>query len=165
MTIEPPPVSSLAVRLTTTLLCDYAQVRNGLLHVIAGGVNRLVRREFPAPMGVCFAMVMELDQFEARRTHELTIRIVDADGAEVAQGTGAMRPRQPGAPGPLRSHVPHVFDLRNVRIPTAGLYELKVYMDGAHQADVPFEAVMAPRPEPDGEASSDETPGDETSGG
>lgn len=152
------------MKLTTTLLCDYAQVRNGLLHVVSGGVNRLVRREFPAPMGVCFAMVMELDHFEGQRSHELTIRIIDADGTEIAQGSGAMQPRRPGSADPLLGHVPHVFDLRNVRVPAPGLYELKVYMDGAHQADLAFQAVAAPPPAA-GDSGDGGSSGGETSGG
>lgn len=151
-TVPPPIVATPAgprlppVKLTTALLCDYAQVRDGLVHIVAGGVNRLVRRAFPAPMGVSFAIVMEFDQFERQRDHELTIRIIDADGHQIAQGSGAVRPRRPQPPGPMRSQVPHVFDLRGVKIPGEGAYELKVYIDGAHHSDVPFEAMRAAEP-------------------
>jgi hypothetical protein len=150
------------MRLTTGLLCDYAQVRQGLLHVVAGGVNRLVRPTFPAPMGVTLALVLELDSFERRADHEVTIRIVDADGREVAQGGGRILGRELAADAPSRTQIPHVFDLRGVRIPSAGDYEVKVYVDGAHHADIPFQGLQTPGAPADEAAAGAAAAGDDT---
>jgi hypothetical protein len=134
------------MRLTTGLLCDYAQVRQGLLHVVAGGVNRLVRPTFPAPMGVTLALVLELDPFERRTSHDITIRVVDADGRQVAQGTGRILGAEMAPDAPTRTQIPYVFDLRGVRIPSPGDYEVKVYVDQAHHVDIPFQGLQTPTP-------------------
>ena len=38
------------MQVVTALLCDYASVREGLLNILGGGVNRLWRAELPAPL-------------------------------------------------------------------------------------------------------------------
>jgi hypothetical protein len=150
------------VRLTTGLLCDYAQVRQGLLHVVAGGVNRLVRPTFPAPMGVTLALVLELDPFERRTDHEITIRVVDADGRQVAQGAGRILGGEMAADAPSRTQIPHVFDLRAVRIPAPGDYEVKVYVDQAHHVDIPFQGLQTPPLSPDQPAAEATSADDDT---
>jgi hypothetical protein len=150
------------MRLTTGLLCDYAQVRQGLLHVVSGGVNRLVRPSFPAPMGVTLALVLELDPFERRTDHEITIRVVDADGRQVAQGAGLILGAEMAPDAPSRTQIPHVFDLRGVQIPAPGDYEVKVYVDHAHHVDIPFQgqqtpALAAQQPPADTASTDDDT--------
>jgi len=152
------------MRLTTGLLCDYAQVRQGLLHVVAGGVNRLLRPTFPAPMGVALALVLELDPFERRADHQITVRVVDADGRQVAQGGGRILGRELAPDAPSRTQIPHVFDLRAVVIPAPGDYEVKVYVDGAHRADIPFQGLQTPTLPPD-QAAADAARGDDDTAG
>ena len=41
-------VVAVTPRLTTLLLCDFAQVRDGLLFVSSGGVSRVVQSKYPA---------------------------------------------------------------------------------------------------------------------
>ena len=38
--------------ISTAILCDFAEVRDNLLFVVAGGVTRLFRAEWPGPMNV-----------------------------------------------------------------------------------------------------------------
>jgi len=130
------------VRLTTAILCDYAQVRNGLLYVVAGGVNQLVRTSFPAPMNVALAVVIEMDGFERQVEHRIAVHIVDPDGKQLATGQGLMRPRAPSQPIAARSQLPHVFDLRAVKVPGPGAFDVKVYVDDAHQVDVGFQVIQ-----------------------
>ncbi len=47
-------------RLTTLLLCDFAQVREGLLFVSSGGVSRVVQSNYPANPRLHLAMVVHL---------------------------------------------------------------------------------------------------------
>ena len=75
----------------TALLCDFASVRDGLLFVVGGGVTRLWREEFPAPMGVCLALVFEVHQMEAPHPHQIDVRIVGVDGAQIARIEGAFQ--------------------------------------------------------------------------
>ena len=39
-------------------LCDFAQVREGLLFVSSAGITRVYRESFPAPIGVMLALVL-----------------------------------------------------------------------------------------------------------
>lgn len=130
------------MRLTTALLCDYAQVRNGLLYVVAGGVNQLLRSTFPAPMNVALALVIEMDGFERQVEHSIAVHIVDPDGKQLASGQGLMRPRAGTQPITARAQLPHVFDLRSVKVPGPGAFDVKVYVDDAHQVDVGFQVVQ-----------------------
>ena len=49
--------SSLAwlMEVTTAMLSDFAQVREGLLFVSSGGITRCYREQLPAPLGVHLA--------------------------------------------------------------------------------------------------------------
>ena len=47
-------------RLTTLLLCDFAQVREGLLFVSSGGISRVVQGTYPANPRLHLAMVVHL---------------------------------------------------------------------------------------------------------
>ena len=48
-TLHRPEVG--AMELTTALLCDHVQVREGLLFIVAGGITRLRRPSYPAALG------------------------------------------------------------------------------------------------------------------
>lgn len=53
------------MRLDCALICDAATVRDGLLHILGGGVTRVARGEFPGPLGVAIALRVEISQQEA----------------------------------------------------------------------------------------------------
>jgi hypothetical protein len=126
------------VDVTTALLCDLAQVRDGLLYVLSGGVTRVLREAYPSQMGVSYALVLELDRIEAERPHQVEIVAVGEDGEEAARleanvqiGATSARPGE----GIL---VPFALDLRTVPLPKPGAYELRVYVDGSHRRTTQF---------------------------
>lgn len=123
----------------TALLCDFAIVREGLLHVISGGVTRVWRQSFPAEFGCALALVFELHPMETERPHELEVRIIGEDGAEVARLEGGFQ-AQPG-PGMKTGEmmlVPVAIDLRNVQIPGPGGYSIVVRVDTNVQRTLAF---------------------------
>jgi hypothetical protein len=75
------------VRITSALLCDAASVREGLLHLIGGGISRMWRAELPATFGVTVAVVIEIDRTEPLL--ELAMRVLDPDGAVVSEARAA----------------------------------------------------------------------------
>ena len=95
---------------TTAMLADFAQVREGLLFVASGGVTRCYRDQLPAPLGVFLATVLELDRLEAERVHEVHVVVVDEDGQQLAEiageiqlgATAADDQREPQRPDHLR---------------------------------------------------------------
>ena len=48
----------MEIRVAT--ICDFAQVRDGLLSVISAGITRVWRSQYPAPLGVMLALVFEV---------------------------------------------------------------------------------------------------------
>ncbi len=131
---------------TAAFLCDFAEVREGLLFMTAGGVTRLYRSEYPAEMGVCLAVVVEASRMERDRPHELIIDILDEDGKMVAKAQAGY---QIGSAGDVAIHesqlLPINLDLRNVQLEHAGWYSIDISLDGRQERSLQFRA--GPRPD------------------
>jgi hypothetical protein len=130
---------------TTALLCDSAQVREGLLFVLAGGITRVRRATYPAHLGAALAVVLDLDTIEAERAHEFELVVVGEDGEEVGRvdaeiKVGETQGVQPGE----NIHVPLAIDMHALVLPRTGAYELRLYVDGQHRRTVQFWAERTP---------------------
>lgn len=119
------------MEITTGLLCDFAQVREGLLFVLSGGVTRLHRPELPGPMGLCAAIVVTLDAIEMERPHQFRLVVVDEDGTRVAEAQGGFEitPSE-GLHVGEQQQVPIAVDLRSVEVSRAGAHDVVIYLDG-----------------------------------
>ena len=118
------------MEVVAALLCDAANVREGLLNVISAGVTRLWRPTVPAPLGVTLALVMELDVDEIRLPHEVQVTITN-DFGPVASITGAFQAGTPLAnpePGELFL-APFPADLRMVLTAHHGRHQIDVSID------------------------------------
>jgi hypothetical protein len=118
------------LEISSALLCDFAQVRDGLLFVSSGGITRMWRPELPAGMDVWLAIVVEVDAVEGRVPHEILVRIVDEDGGEAASIQGGF---QLNAEVDLhvgeRLLMPMPFDLRGIALQRYGAYDVSIYID------------------------------------
>jgi hypothetical protein len=129
-----PPVD-----ISSALICNYAEVREGLLFVTGGAVTRLVRPSYPSTLGVCVGIVLEGTEGEvAGIAHELRLVVRDSDGHTVAEVTGGF---QAGdnlqvEPGEL-VQLPVAFNLMGVGIPSPGAYDIDVGLDGGDRAGQP----------------------------
>lgn len=137
------------MHLTTALLCDFAQVREGLLFVASGGITRMWRPELPAPLGVMLAVVIELDQIEAQRPHEFAVHCMAEDGQRVLSFEGGF---QVSGPAPdMHStenyQVPISVDLRFAGVDRYGAHDLKIYADGNHLRTLTFWVAPSPPPQ------------------
>lgn len=96
-------------------------------------------------MGVGLAIVLELSNAERGRPHELDVRIVDADGADVARIQGGF---QQTAGDDTEIHeitfFPFVADLRPVALPHPGWYQIDIEIDGRQEQQVRFRANPPP---------------------
>lgn len=79
------------MRLTTAILCDFATVREGLLHVLGGGVTRLWREQLPAPLNVTIAMMLEVEQQHLGSLIEVGVVIKDVDDERIIEARGAVQ--------------------------------------------------------------------------
>lgn len=124
--------------ITTAMLADFAQVRDGLLFVSSGGVTRSYRDSVPAPLNVFLAIMLELDRIEAERVQEVHVVVVDEDGQQLAELAGEI---QLGATQLMVNenlNVPVVFDLRSVPIQRYGSVEVRLYIAREHRRTLPM---------------------------
>lgn len=124
------------MEITAALLCDFAQVREGLLFVSSGGITRIFHApdgQFPQPLGLFLALTIEVGPEEIRQVHEIRVQVVQQSSAEVIgqviggmQPTGATLPLAPGEAG----MVPVVIPLGPIGLPELGAYDVRVSADG-----------------------------------
>ncbi|MCO5316766.1 MAG: hypothetical protein M9938_11490 [Solirubrobacterales bacterium] len=144
------------MRVDCALLCDAATVREGLLHILGGGVTRIGRPEFPAPVGLTLALRVAVHPTETEAEHRLEAQLVDFDGGhvidiEVSFTTGS-NAETPGVGDEIGVNIPLVFPAQAV-LEKPGRYSVELLIDGIHQLSIPFRADLVPNePEPDPDA-------------
>jgi hypothetical protein len=129
--------------ITTAMLADFAQVRDGLLFVSSGGVTRCYRDQLPAPLGVFLATVLELDRMEAERPHEVHVVVVDEDGQQLAEIAGEIQLGGTTLMINENLNVPITFDLRNVPVERFGSVEIRLYVAREHRRTLPIWVLQA----------------------
>ena len=126
-------------------LCDFAQVREGLLFVSSAGITRVYRESFPAPIGVMLALVLEMSPVEAANANKIKVRVEDADGQKLAEMVGEVQVKLGSGhdPGEL-VNVPFVADFRAMKLPTPGRYQVAIHpeVDGANPVALGFRAAV-----------------------
>jgi hypothetical protein len=132
-------------RVASALLCDAATVREGLLHILGGGITRLHRSEFPAPMQVTLVAQVVLTPTEIQFAHDVAALIQTEDGDIVVQANGHL---DAGEPNPMLEPgesviLPLVINLHGVVLPVPGGYSIEVSVDDVHQTSLTFRAVSA----------------------
>lgn len=133
------------MKVTTALLCDFAQVREGLLFVSSGGVTRLYRETLPAPMGICYAVVVTLDRIELQRPHEFQIVVMDVDGSQVAEARGGFQLEPINLEVGEKQQVPLAIDLRMAGVDAYGPHSVSLYIDGNLSHETAFYVVQPPQ--------------------
>lgn len=115
------------MKVVTATLCDFGQIREGLLSVLSGGITRLKRPAFPAPLGCHLALILEMSSIELEDTREVSVRLSDEDGTILVETRGVVG----GAvgedidPGENVS-VPLVLDISPVLLPSPGRYQIAI---------------------------------------
>jgi hypothetical protein len=131
----------VAAELKALVLCDFAQVREGLLFVQSGGLTRLVAMTFPAKFGCHLACLVYLPPDETGAAHEMVMKIKAASTATlIATVKVALHESSPLtglAPGEGRQ-VPIVVALAAVAFPSPGEYDLQVDIDDELAGDLSF---------------------------
>jgi hypothetical protein len=122
-------------------LCDAATVREGLAHILGGGVNLLRRRDFPAPMAVKLVIMLEQDLTEARDSHKVNVVIRSDQGPDVlGRIEGALEPQgEPKDPDlDLPLTIPVILPLDTVVLPRPGRYAIDIHIEGADPISLKF---------------------------
>lgn len=118
----------------SSILCDFAQVRDGLLFVSSGGITRIGASEPGAPVGFSLGGILEVLPIEDGPTHEIELKVMAVESSEVrwqAQlsiNTGA----SPEGLFPGESlHVPFAMPVGPFPATTFGPHDLKITVNGA----------------------------------
>ncbi|MFK7920099.1 MAG: hypothetical protein AB8G14_18640 [Ilumatobacter sp.] len=137
----------MAARLDALILCDFAQVREGLLFVQSGGLTRLTTGSFPAGFDCYVAAMVHLPPDEAVEAHTMVMKVKAADTVTlIATVNVALHetPRPMGLqPGEGRQ-VPVVVPLHKLKFPAPGQYDLQVDIDDEFAGDLSFRAQSRP---------------------
>ena len=131
-------------------LCDAATVREGLLHVLGGGITRIWRDRYPAELLCSLALLVSMAPAEGDREHSLSVQIAAQDGEQVASIDALFR----STPGPGRIpgedlHMPQVLNMHQVAIPSPGVYSATILINGSIYSSLTFRAALnSERPNP-----------------
>lgn len=89
----------MAAQLKALVLCDFAQVREGLLFVQSGGLTRLAALTFPAKFVCHLACLVYLPPDEAATAHEMVMKIKAASTATLIATVKAVLRESPPPSG------------------------------------------------------------------
>ena len=134
------------MRIATAILCDSAEVREGLLFVLSGGVNRVFRQTLPAPLSCCLAVLVEVDAAQLAVPHELRADLLGPQGQNLAQVRGGFQV----GPSPITDPgegmlVPVALDLRNVGIQDFGWHRFVLSLDDEAAPEIRFKVTLPPQ--------------------
>ena len=132
------------MRLTTSMLCDAAQVQGGKLFVLGGGFDTISARTLPVVhRSLTLALVAEVEPDERHRDLELHITLIDEDGNPLGvEAKGKMKVgAPPNLPPGSSSIVPIVSPFYNVRFEEAKGYAFVVRYEEEELARVTFRVV------------------------
>lgn len=123
------------MKFVSAILCDAATVREGLLHVLGGGLNYMQRESFPAPLNadVAFLAGFEAADLGAGTDHETLTMQLTLQGDEpqiVAQVEGEFAIHRQVA-SVNSALAPLVFSLKPVALPAPGEYRLDIQLADA----------------------------------
>lgn len=76
------------MRLECAMVCDAVTVRDGLLHILGGGIGRVARLGFPAPLDNEVALRLTMTPDEVKAQHKIEIRVLTGTGALASTVTG-----------------------------------------------------------------------------
>jgi hypothetical protein len=134
------------VRLTLATLCDAATVREGLLHILGAGINRMALGD-PRLISSALAVIVEAEHGEMATAHPMEIRVVHkASNTEVGRVVGAINAAEPGSTWdpdlPVQAVV--AIPLNVIQVVQDGRYDIIISFDGNELGRLPFVVVSQP---------------------
>jgi hypothetical protein len=127
------------MELQSCMLCDFAEIREHLLFVLGGGVQRFNACAFPAPIPVQLAGLFEVDAIDTCTSHELLVTVVDAAGDPIGEIAGQMQCA--GLDVDQVALLPWVMSLAGLSVPAPGDYEVRVVVDGENRTGCALRAT------------------------
>jgi len=129
-------------KVQAAILSDVAYVRDGLVYLLAGGINR-VTTELPGTLNVALTVMVELEATEFGQSHQINVKIVHADTTtRVGEASGQFHSGDtsklaPGEPMLL----PLVVTLKGIQLPLHGSYDIHVSVNAEPQQLLTFRCL------------------------
>ena len=119
------------VKIQALMLCDSANVREGLLNVLSAGITRIGSPVFPCQLGVTLAVICEVS-VEESAVHQLSVTVKYEDDTLVGRVQGGLTVERTGGNvlNPAESVlVPTVIPIELFMIHREGRYDVTVAPD------------------------------------
>ena len=133
------------MRVSLAVVCDYAEVRENLLTLVAAGITRLRRDSLPAPLAVFVALQLEVAAAERPFPHEVSVRVTGPSGTELATIGGGF---QVGPTSDFEADESGVvslpFDLRMATAAEYGWHSVEITIDGANRQVLRIKVTRPP---------------------
>jgi hypothetical protein len=126
------------------VICDYVRADDGILHMIAAGIDKIHTAEVPAGRNIGVAVRLLLTRAECDRPHDVLLIFQTEDGVRLVEVTATFQVAYPEGlpPGwPAQALLPLNLGLP---LPSYGVYSLELLVDGNHKKDI---HVLVARPE------------------
>ncbi len=135
------------MRLECAMVCDAVTVRDGLLHILGGGIGRVSRLGFPASLDNEVAVRLVLTPEEVKAQHKIEIRVLTSQGALASTVTGEFATAIPdGRPVGTDISLSIPVSLRQVVLPGPDRYEIEIVVDAESLTRIPLEVALVSPP-------------------
>jgi hypothetical protein len=132
------------VEVDLAVVADAANVsQEGKLNIL-GVFDTIWAREFPCRHAAMVFVLRARADFTEQGAHQLEVRLIDADGAQLFKAEGPLHVPH-GIPGrPIRPHV--ILGLAGISFQKPGDFSFEVTVDNRHVRSVPLHVMAAPQP-------------------
>lgn len=118
------------MEIQAVIVCDAATVREGLLHILGGGITRMWRPTLPAPFGAAVALLVDLSQADAEIPHEIGVTLVGPNEQVLARAMGGLQVQAaPNIEAGEHMLAPFVLNLQIVPVALYGQHRIDVTAD------------------------------------
>lgn len=126
--------------LQAALLCEAAVAHDTLLSLVDAGRTQVVGVDFPLPLRMTLALMVNCEESDLDSSHEMRIEVVAA-ASGAAVGTASRPFSVLPMEIPSAVNVPLVADLSPIGLPDVGDYEVRVFIDDKWLAVLPIQAL------------------------
>ena len=128
------------------LLADYANVEQGGKINVMGIFDRITASQYPVRHPSMYLVAkLNPELGETGQERQVTIKLIDEDGADVAVLLQQTVTVQKGHEG-QRPEFRFIMEMRDVVFPRPGTYLFVVLVDQDHKKDVPLQLVQGQAP-------------------
>lgn len=133
------------MKIGVAALCDRATVREGLLHMLGGGVTQVALPFMPAALDLDLALLVTADDYrEFIGSHKIGVTLLrSSDSLVIAQAEMSFEGPDVELPEDTPSpSIPLSVPLRGVAVPTHAMYQVSVTVDGKEHTVLPLLVKM-----------------------